>query len=115
MNPLSFFVLAASAIVQASGSALMKYASAFNAGPNPDRARFFAFMGLAMVLFCCGFPLYVAGLSRLKLSVAQPIFSASMFVATTAIALLFFKEAMGPLQFLGIALILSGIALVALR
>ena len=115
MNPFSFLVLAASAIVQASGSALMKYASTFNAGLAPDRGKFFLFMGIAMALFGCGFPLYVAGLSRLKLSIAQPIFSATMFVTTTAIALLFLREAMGPVQFLGIALILSGIALVALR
>jgi Membrane transporters of cations and cationic drugs len=115
MNIAPFAALAGSAIVQASGSAVMKLATAANAGPAPNRGRFLLLAFAAMALFGCGFPLYMVGLSKLKLSVAQPIFSASMFLATTGIALVFFREAMGLRQAIGLALIVGGIALVAIR
>jgi multidrug transporter EmrE-like cation transporter len=110
MNPLPFAALAASAVVQASGSALMKYATSFKAGPFQSQPKFLAFTAAAMVLFGCGFPLYMVGLSRLKLSVAQPVFSASMFVVTTIIAMTFFRESIRAGQVVGLALILGGIA-----
>jgi multidrug transporter EmrE-like cation transporter len=115
MNFSAFLILAAAGIVQSSASALMKFAMKFNSGPIPDRGKFILFMGLAFALFGLSFPLYLQSLSRLRLSIVQPIFSAAIFLTTISIALIFFRESIGLVQFLGIALILSGIALVALR
>ncbi len=72
-------------------------------------------MALALLTFGAGFPLYTLGLAKLRLSTAQPVFSASMFISTALIAALLFKESIGIAQLLGIGLILSGILVIAAR
>lgn len=112
MNIISVLTVILGGIIQASGAALLKYATTFKTGPNPDNAMFVIFIILAMLLFCCGFPLFARGLSKLKLGIAQPVFSATIFLTTTLISVFIFGDNVSTHQAAGIAAIVGGIVTV---
>jgi hypothetical protein len=59
------------------------------------------------------FPLFAIALSRTRLSVAQPVFSATSYVAVVAISLLLFREPLVFSKLIGICIISIGVVLVA--
>jgi multidrug transporter EmrE-like cation transporter len=100
-------------LIQASASALIKYGmSAVKA--NPADKGYFLYFGLAMLCYCASFPIYTFCLSRLKLAVAQPVVSGSMFAYTILISLLFFKESLALYKIAGFAAIVGGIIIVVI-
>lgn len=109
MDIVFILLLVISAIGQAAGSALLKYATSFKTGERKNKFKFRLFAGLSMLAFFLSGPLYALGLSRMSLSVAQPVFSAVMFLTTTLISILIFKDVIKRHQAAGIAVILAGI------
>ncbi|MHB1005901.1 MAG: EamA family transporter [Chloroflexota bacterium] len=112
MDIASLLVLVGSGLVQGAGSVLLKYATLYEKGAGGSQAPFLALMGLAMVLFTVGGLLFARGLARMRLSVAQPVFSATIFLMVTACSVLVFHEQLSALQLAGMATILGGILLV---
>ena len=113
----SFFatgLLIAAATINTGGSVLMKYAAQYKSHAGSKQGVFILLMFLAMGAYGACFPLYAMGLSKLKLSVAQPVFSATGFALTALVAVLVFQEKLVPMQIAGIAVIIAGIVLVAL-
>ncbi len=105
MNWKSFGLIIAGAIVQAIGVAMLK--STMN---SPDKN--IISMGLAFVFMIVGFPIYNIGLKKIKLSVAQPLFSATLFLTCTLLSLVVLHEAIYVNQIIGIIIILAGVAIV---
>ena len=100
-------------LLQASASALIKYGmTLLNTAPQ-NKIYIAVFTG-AMMLYCASFPIYTYCLSKLKLGIAQPVVSGSMFLYTILISLLFFKENFALYKIAGIAAIIGGIIVVAL-
>jgi len=112
MNVVSIAIIAAAGIINASGSAVLKYAMNYKAGPDPNMLRYGILVLAAMMLYGGCFPLYAMGLSRARLSTAQPTFSAVSYLSTTLIALLFFSEPFLPLKIGGLAVIIVGMVMV---
>lgn len=113
MKIIPYAMLAAAAAINAAGSGLFKYAALVKKGPGSPAFAYWLLLLAAMACYGACFPLYAVGLSRLRLSVAQPIFSAFSFAVTALIAVLLFGERLNLQQILGIAAILGGIVLVA--
>jgi multidrug transporter EmrE-like cation transporter len=59
--------------------------------------------------------LFAKALDRLPVSIAYPVLAATGFALLTAASSFFFGERLSGLQYLGLALILGGIALMAVR
>jgi len=112
MNIANLLIILAAALINASGSAVMKYAASFKTAAVPNMTAYWMYLLLAMMLYGGCFPLFAIGLSRTRLSVAQPIFSAMSYVAVLAASLLFFHEPFAPLKAVGIAVIIVGMAMV---
>lgn len=108
-----FLIIIAAGVVNAGGSVLLKYAMTYKATANPSTAMYYLLIVAAITLFGGGMPLYAAALGRTKLSIAQPIFSATIYLATVLVSLLILREPFMPLKIVGIAVMMSGIALVA--
>ncbi len=113
MNIFLFLMIVGAGAVNAGGSALLKYAMTYKAGEHPSMTLYWLLVAAAMALFGGGFPLYAAALGRARLSIAQPIFSATTYLATLLVSLLILKEPLAPLKIAGLAVIITGITLVA--
>lgn len=113
MDIFSLLVLFGSGIIQGMGSVLVKYAT-LQGDAGTGQALFFSLVGLAMLLFTAGGLLYVRCLSRVRLSVAQPVFSATIFLVVTSCSVLIFHEQLTTFQLAGMATIIGGILLVIL-
>ncbi|MCL4466019.1 MAG: EamA family transporter [Chloroflexi bacterium] len=98
--------------MQGSGASVIKYATLYRRRQESRLAGFVLLMGLAFLLFGCGFPIYTYGVSLTKLSTAQPVFSATIFVTTTLASALFFRERLSLLRLAGMAAIIAGIVMV---
>jgi multidrug transporter EmrE-like cation transporter len=81
-----------SAILNAAGSSILKYSSTYKALPNSRAGAYWLIFFGAMAAFCGSFPFYAYGLSKMKLSVAQPMFSVGSYVAVALVAFFFFKR-----------------------
>lgn len=99
MKLKSLLLITTAAFVQACGAALLKSAIS---------GKQYLLIALAMAVFCGGFSLYYKGLSKLRLFIAQPLFSATMFLSTTLISLLCFKDSISVHQVSGIICIIGG-------
>jgi multidrug transporter EmrE-like cation transporter len=97
-----------SATLQAIAVAMMKKSS--NKIPRKNRLYILLTGGLYVV----SLPLYAKGLSELRLNIAQPVFTATMFIITAVLSILVFHEKFRRSLLLGIALILSGIVVIAI-
>jgi multidrug transporter EmrE-like cation transporter len=98
-------------LFQASASALIKYGMGMMKA-EPANKIFIAVFLSAALCYGIGFPIYAWCLSRLNLSVAQPVVSGSMFLYTILISLVFFKEVFALYKIAGFAAIIGGIVLV---
>lgn len=97
--------LVIAAIMQALAMSLLKIATGNKRKNGLTR-------GGAALLFAISFPIYMRGLSALSLSVVQPVFSATMFLATILFSVLFLKERVSTRQVTGGIVILFGIVVV---
>ncbi|MDF2781414.1 MAG: hypothetical protein K0S96_1218 [Geminicoccaceae bacterium] len=68
-----------------------------------------------LLLFALNVVFYVAALTRLNLSVAYPIMVAGGIVIVGSVSVFALREAVTPLQTVGLALLVLGIALVGHR
>ena len=68
-----------------------------------------------LLLFALNVVFYIAALARLNLSTAYPIMVAGGIIIVVSIAVFALGEAVTPLQMLGLALLVVGIALVGHR
>jgi len=112
MNLFPLLVLVAAGLVQGSGASVMKYATLYRKRARSRRLQFALLLGLAFAMFLCGFPIYTYGVSLTKLSTAQPVFSATIFLTTTLAAVLLFEERLSVLRAVGMAAIIGGILMV---
>lgn len=104
----NILILVLSATLQATAIALMKKISEIKSKKN---ILLIILMGF---IFCVSFLLYAKGLSALSLSIAQPVFSATMFVSTAVLSILIFREKIRRSLMMGIGLIISGIVIIVL-
>ena len=72
-------------------------------------------LSAGLLLFALNVVFYVAALTRLNLSVAYPIMVAGGIVIVVAVSAFALQEDITPLQTLGLALLVLGIALVGHR
>lgn len=112
MNYKAVITVVFGGCIQASGSAVLKLATLMLKSPEHSITLCVLTFIAAMVLFCCGFPLYSRGLSKLRISIAQPVFSSTMFLVSTLISLLAFKNQMAAHQFAGLFTIIAGVIVV---
>jgi multidrug transporter EmrE-like cation transporter len=98
MNFVTALIIVAAGIINAGGSSLLKYATIYKGSPNARTALFSVLIAAAIALFTGGFPLYAMALSRAKLSAAQPVFSATTYIATFIVSLLILREPLVPLR-----------------
>lgn len=98
---INIFLLILSAVIQAFAVAVMKKAST-----HPKR---FLLLAITFLLFGASFPLYAIGLSGIDLAIAQPVFSASIFISTIALSALLFREKVNLQRITGVAVIIAGI------
>lgn len=112
MNLVSIVIIVAAGLINAAGSAVLKFGFAYRNAANSSVLIYWLIMLGAMLLFGGCFPLYAIGLSRSKLSTAQPVFSATSYVSIAVVSILFFKEALVPLKVAGIAAIIVGMVMV---
>ena len=68
-----------------------------------------------LLLFALNVMFYFAALTRLNLSVAYPIMVAGGIVIVVSVSVFALREAVAPLQIVGLALLVLGIALVGHR
>ena len=73
------------------------------------------YLSAGLLLFALNVVFYIAALTRLNLSVAYPIMVAGGIVIVVTGSVLALREAMTPLQTLGLALLVLGIVLVGHR
>lgn len=105
-------VLVSAGLVQGSGASVMKYATLYRRRAGTGKSGFMLLLLLALLLFGCGFPIYTYGVSMTKLSTAQPVLSATIFLTTTLASVLLFRERLSLLQVLGMCAIITGILMV---
>ena len=101
MNWKSYCFIILGAIVQAIGVALLKK----ELGTEAE----VILVVLAFALMVIGFPLYSLGLKKIKLSVAQPLFSSTLFLTCTLLSIIALHEMVQVNQIVGIAIILMGV------
>jgi multidrug transporter EmrE-like cation transporter len=100
-------------LFQASASALIKYGMNLMK-TDPANKIFILVFVAAMTCYGIAFPIYTWCLSKLNLSIAQPVVSGSMFLFTILISILFFKESFALVKAAGFAAIIGGIIVVVL-
>lgn len=66
----------------------------------------------AIVLIINGFPLYKAGLAKLKLSIAQPVYSSVLFLTTILLSVVVFHDAIHINEIIGLGILVLGIFIV---
>ena len=113
MPVLSVVSIVFAAIMNAAGSSVLKYASNYRGTPNSKPALYVLLFITAMGIFGGSFPFYAYGLSRMRLSVAQPVFSVGSYVALALIAFFFFKDSYSFLKIVGLVMIIGGVLMVA--
>ncbi|MCX7820367.1 MAG: SMR family transporter [Brevinematales bacterium] len=101
--------LIVAAVANVMGSTFIKYSTQFK-----DKLLSFILLNLlAILVFGGSFPFYVYGLSKLKLSVAQPIFLVISYLLIALVAIIIFKESYSWLKIFGMIVIIIGVIFVA--
>jgi multidrug transporter EmrE-like cation transporter len=113
MSPLPALSIIFAAFANAAGSTILKYSSSYRALPSSRPAIYWLIFIGAMALFGGSFPFYAYGLSKMKLSIAQPVFSVGTYVAVALAALLVFHEQYSLLKVVGLVVIIGGVLMVA--
>ena len=105
-----FFSIITAAIMQALAMALLKIVVI-----KYKKRKFKVILNAGVVmLFAFSFPIYLQGLITLSLNVVQPIFSATMFLATILLSAFLLKEKIRVRQITGGFIIIIGIVVVLL-
>jgi multidrug transporter EmrE-like cation transporter len=115
MRFVSFLILVAAGVTQAAGASILKYAMEYRKSASPNMTVFWLVALLALACFGAGFPLYASALSRMKLSVVQPIYSGMIFLLVTIASLFIFKETFSVIRVVGMVVIVVGMVLVAFQ
>jgi small multidrug resistance pump len=116
---MKWLILALAIAANASASALVKLAMTpprrfpSLADPLAALANWPLWLGLA--LYATGFFLYAAALVSLRLNVAYPVLVSGSVVAVALLALLVFREPFYWTTAAGIALVMAGVVLIAMR
>ena len=100
-------------LFQACAGAMIKYGMILYKADSGGK-EYIIFFSVAMFIYCAAFPLYTYILSKLKLCVAQPVISGSVFLYTMLISLLFFRESFALYKIFGFAAIIGGIIIVVI-
>lgn len=112
MKVLPYLALVIAGLIQAAASAVLKYSSVYKSIPGMHFYIYYLIFFGAMAMFPCAFPLIVYGMSRLKLTVYQPLLSGTMYMVTYLLGIVLFKEPVILNHLIGIAVILAGVYLV---
>ena len=113
MNVLTIGSIVFAAVMNAAGSSVLKFASNYRGSPGSKSGLYVLLFLGAMAIFGGSFPFYAYGLSKMRLSVAQPIFSVGSYVALALIAFFFFNDSYSPLKIAGLVVIVAGVLMVA--
>jgi multidrug transporter EmrE-like cation transporter len=113
MSPMPVLSIILAAFANAAGSVILKYSSSYRALPTSKPAIYYLIFIGAMALFGGCFPFYAYGLSKMKLSIAQPVFSVGTYLAVAIAALLFFREQYSFLKIAGLIVVIGGVVMVA--
>lgn len=105
MNLKSFCFIILGAIIQSIGIASLKMKM------GASNTNIF-YLITAFLLILIGFKLYNIGMKSIKLSVAQPLFSTTLFLASNLISLFILHETIRLNQILGTIIILVGVCIV---
>ncbi len=115
-------LLITSVLLNATGNFLLKKGVLSIGGISGDKSKLiqelftaavnpFILFGLALYGF--SFLIWLRVLTISDLSRAYPIFATIVFLLTTAVSMIFFKENVSAMRFVGIAIMLVGIFVVA--
>jgi multidrug transporter EmrE-like cation transporter len=107
------FSIVMAAIANAGGSTLLKYSTSYRSAEGGKNAVFYLLFFGAMALFGGSFPFYAFGLSKMRLSVAQPIFTVGTYTAVALGAILLFREPYSATKIIGLVVIMVGVLLVS--
>ena len=110
---LPICLIFAMTLFQAFAGAMIKYGMILYTA-NTGGKEYILLFSIAMFIYCAVFPLYTYCLSRLKLPVAQPVISASAFLYTMLISIIYFKERFALYKIAGFAAIIGGIIIVVI-
>jgi multidrug transporter EmrE-like cation transporter len=110
---LSVGAIILAAVMNAAGSSVLKYASTYRATPDSRTAVYYLLFIGAMGLFGGSFPFYAYGLSKMNLSVAQPLFSVGSYVTVALVAFFLFRDSYSLLKVAGLVVIIGGVLMVA--
>ena len=113
MAVLSIGSIILAAIMNAAGSSVLKYSSAYRASPSSKPALYYLIFLGAMAIFGASFPFYAYGLSKMNLSVAQPLFSVGTYVTVALAAFFLFHDSFSLLKIAGLVVIIGGVMMVA--
>lgn len=112
-NVLPICLIFVMTLFQASAGAMIKYGMILYKA-NSGGKEYILLFSISMFIYCAVFPLYTYCLSKLKLAVAQPVISGSVFLYTMLISLLYFKESFALYKVAGFAAIVGGIITVVI-
>jgi multidrug transporter EmrE-like cation transporter len=110
IHPVILLIIAG--FMNAAGTAVIKYSSIYKGLENSKIAVYYLLFVGTLALYGASFPFFATALGRMKLSVGQPVFSATTFLVSTLVSLLLLKESISFLQGLGMVVIIAGIVMV---
>ncbi|MFP4416499.1 MAG: DMT family transporter [Chitinivibrionales bacterium] len=113
MNVLPTLSILLAASANCVGSVLVKYSSLYKTRPDSSNGVYWALLSVAFFIFGVSFPFYAYGMSKIHLSVAQPIFSVFTYVSIAIVAIFVFNEPYSIVKAFGLLLILIGVVIVA--
>ena len=113
MSLLPYAAILLAALTNAAGSALLKYSSVYRAQVGERNAIYILLFLSALAAFVGTFPFYAYGLSRLHLSVAQPVFSIGTYAATALVAVFAFHEPYSLMKIAGLLVVVVGVLMIA--
>jgi len=73
------------------------------------------FLVIGVLFFAINIVLYIIILTKINISIVYPIWTSGGFLLITAFAVLYMKESLTLFQVIGIALVASGITLIAYK
>lgn len=111
MKSKALAIIVLGGVLQAIGSAALKYSTTM-LKISDNRSLSIAGLAVAILLIFCGFPLYKKGLAKLKLSLAQPVYSTTLFLTSTLISIVIFHDPLHIHQIAGLVIIMLGVFVV---
>lgn len=114
MYLMPYLSLVWAGLLQASSNGLLKYSSEYRKREEAKKYIYYILFSVAIIMTVIVFPFMAYGMSKISLTVSQPLYSVTLFIAAYIFGITFFKEAFIVKQLLGIAVILVGIFLVVI-